>query len=223
MPVIARVAGLLSPLTFRSPASTAARLAVFARAEEGSRIDLCAAAARCTDPDRAARYLEHARDEARHTRMFTARARSIAEQHRLPLPDHARADGDHLFEQLGEVGFLAFVHLGEQRAVAQFSRYAAWLAGRDARTAAVFEALLVDERRHAAYSRALLVSLIGESEARAQIRRARMWEAWRLWRRVGRHTARLVYRGLFLALIPLLAILSVWVRLVRPDTRGWQD
>ena len=199
-----------------------ARLAAFAQAEEGSRIDLCAAAAQCTDPDRAAKYLEHARDEARHTRMFTARARVIADAHSLPRPAHARADGDHLFEQLGEVAFLAFVHLGEQRAVEQFSRYAAWLKPRDERTAAVFSALLTDERRHAAYSRALLVALVGEQEATAQLRRARMWELWRMWRRAGRRIARLVYQGLFLALVPLLAVLSLWVRLVRPDVRGWR-
>jgi rubrerythrin len=199
-----------------------ARLVAFARAEEGSRIDLCAAAVRCTDPARAAAYLEHARDEARHTGMFAAHARRLSEQHALPPPPPIRADGSDLFEELGETGFLAFVHLGEQRAVAQFSSYERWLTGRDDKTAAVFTALIADERRHAAYSRALLVTLIGEAEARRAIRRARRWELWRTWRRLGRHTARLVYRGLFLALIPLLALLSLWVRAVRPQRRGWR-
>lgn len=219
IPLLAR---LLSPLTWGSPRRAVARLSSFARAEEGSRIDLCAAAARCDSPQRAAAYLEHARDEARHTQMFAAHARRLALAHDLPPPAPVRADGSDLFETLGEADFLAFVHLGEQRAVQQFSGYERWLTGRDDKTAAVFNALLSDERRHAAYSRALLVSLIGEQEARRAIRRAGTWELWRTWRRVGRHTARLIYRGLFLTLLPLLALLSLWVRAVRPQRKGWQ-
>ncbi|MFT5682261.1 MAG: rubrerythrin [Myxococcota bacterium] len=219
---VAALAGLLSPLTWGSPRRTVVRLTAFARAEEGSRIDLCAAAARCEAPERAAAYLEHARDEARHTQMFAAHARRLAQQHHLPPPPPIRADGSDLFETLGEADFLAFVHLGEQRAVQQFSGYERWLTGRDDKTAAVFTALIADERRHAAYSRALLVGLVGEDATRSAIRRARTWGVWRTWRRVGRHTARLVYRGLFLTLVPLLALLSLWVRVVRPEQRGWK-
>ncbi|MDG1478322.1 MAG: ferritin-like domain-containing protein [Myxococcota bacterium] len=222
MPVIPLIARLIHPLTWASPRRTVRRLSSFARAEDGSRIDLCAAAAHCDNPQRAAAYLEHARDEARHTRMFAAHARRLAEIHHLPPPAPIRADGGHLFETLGETRFLAFVHLGEQRAVQQFTGYARWLAHRDAKTAAVFTALVTDERRHAAYSLALLVELAGEQGARRALRRAAVWELWQAWQRVARHTARLLYRLLFLTLVPLLAVLSVWVRAVRPQQKGWQ-
>jgi len=154
--------------------------------------------------------------------MFAAHARRIAETHRLPPPPPIRADGGHLFETLGETRFLAFVHLGEQRAVQQFTGYAGWLTHRDAKTAAVFVALVSDERRHAAYSHALLVELAGEQGARRALRQAAAWELWQSWRRVAQHTARLLYRFLFLTLVPLLAVLSVWVRAVRPQQKGWQ-
>ena len=213
---------MLSPLTWGSPSRTVRRLSAFARAEEGSRIDLIAAARLCQDTERAAKYLAHARDEARHTRIFANRARQLAEQGGLPPPDPVRADGDHLFEQLGEVDFLAFVHLGEDRAVQQFSHYERWLSPRDPRTGAVFSALIEDERGHSTYSRSLLVSMVGEVAAKKAIRRARLWEAWRVWRRLGRTTARLIYVILFSSLIPLLAVLSLWVRRVRPAHRGWR-
>ena len=217
----ARLAGLLSPLTWRRPQQIVRRLAAFARAEEGSRIDLSAAAAQCTDPSRAARYLEHARDEARHTLLLMTHARRVARVHGLPPPPPARADSDALFAQLGEADFLAFVHHGEARAVEQFTVYERWFRQRDTKIAAMFSALLEDERRHAAYSRALLVTLVGEEQARQKLRRARTWELWRLWRRAGQPPARHIYRLTFLALLPLLSVLSVWVRLVRPGKRGW--
>ena len=216
------LASLLSPLTWRRPQQIVRRLSAFARAEEGSRIDLCAAAAQCTDPTRAARYIEHARDEARHTRLLMTHARRIATAHSLPPPSPARADSDALFEQLGEADFLAFVHHGENRAVEQFTSYARWFQHRDAKLAAMFSALLTDEQRHASYSRALLVALVGEAQARQKIRRARRWELWRLWRRAGQYSARHIYHATFLPLLPLLALLALWVRLVRPDVQGWR-
>lgn len=216
------LARLLSPLTWRRPQQVAGRLAAFARAEEGSRIDLCAAAAQCTDPVRAARYLEHARDEARHTRLLMTHARRIATAHGLPPPLPARADSDALFEQLGEADFLAFVHHGERRAVEHFTAYEHWFRTRDAKIAAVFRALLEDERRHATYSRALLVTLVGEEQARQRIRRAWSWELWQRWRRMGQYTARHIYLLTFLSLLPLLWVLALWVRVVRPAQHGWR-
>lgn len=64
----------------------------------------------------------------------------------------------------------------------------------DGRTEALFQAILIDEQRHESYTRALLVELAGgEGAARAELRRAALWEAWRMWRRAGRQVAGAIY------------------------------
>ena len=62
-----------SPWVWRSPARAARKLHGFALAEHGSMLDLRLAAARTTSPARAAAYLRHADDEARHAQMFIRR------------------------------------------------------------------------------------------------------------------------------------------------------
>ena len=61
----ATLARLLAPLAWRTPARAARKLQSFARAEQGSMLDLRLAAARTPSPARAALYLRHADDEAR--------------------------------------------------------------------------------------------------------------------------------------------------------------
>src|SRR5690606_25065002 len=103
-----------------------------------------------------------------------------------PLPP-VRADTEQLFLNLGELDFLAFVHLGEARAIEQFGAYIRYFEqhGRE-REASLFSTILVDERRHADYTRALLVEQAGsEAGARKALRRLQRWEAWRTWLRTG--------------------------------------
>ncbi len=202
----------VSPLVWRVPGHAPRKLESFARAEEGSRIDLLAAAHATPSLDRRARYLRHALDETRHAAMFARRAGELRAERGLAPSGPPRADSEALFERLGELGFLAFVHRGERRGRRQFEVYARHFARHgDDRTRALFEAILVDEQQHEGYTRELLVELCqGERGARQQLRRAARWEAWRSWRRAGRALANLVYAAgmtvIYLVFAPLAAL-----------------
>jgi rubrerythrin len=189
------LARLVTPLVWRVPGHGARKLYGFARAEQASRIDLLLAAQRTPSLARRAAYLRHALDETRHAGMFWRRSNELRQgEQRHPFTPPI-ADTEDLFERLGERRFLAFVHRGEKRGREQFELYARHFARRgDARTEALFEAILVDEQRHERYTRALLVELAGgERAARAELRRAALWEAWRMWRRAGRAIAGAIY------------------------------
>lgn len=220
MTILARTVGVWTWGLGRRPAR---RLHAFALAEHGSMIDLRLAARRCEVPERAARYLEHAADEARHARMFARRAAGLARRAGGPPLPPARADTERLFERLGEVDFLAFVHRGERRGRAQFEVYEASFARRgDARTAALFAAVIEDERRHEAYSRALLEELAGSpAAARRALRKMALWEAWRVYRRLGRAVATRLYTAAMILTYALSAPLALLVRVARPTRRGW--
>jgi rubrerythrin len=206
----------LGTLTFRFAGRVAGRLFAFARAEEASRHDLVVAARLCRDPGRAALYLRHASDEAGHARMFHKRAVELGGR------DDRRADVEFLFERLGEVRFLAFVHRGEARGRKQFEAYEAFFRQRDEKTARVFARILEDERRHEAYTRELLVELAGsERAARRELARAAAWEAWRTFRRIGRALVAPIYVVSMAVLYALCAPLSLYVRRVRPERRGF--
>lgn len=209
MTLAARTVGLA---TWRWPGRTSRRFARFALAEEGSMIDLRIAARLTASPERAARYLAHAADEERHARMFAAHAREWAERAGLDAPAPAHADVEHLFEQLGEERFLAFVHRGERRGRRQFERYRDHFAARgETKTAALFAAVIDDERRHESYTGALLVEIAG---ARAGRRRAEVavWEAWRTWLRAGRAVTGVLYAAAMLLVYVLAAPLALVLR-----------
>jgi rubrerythrin len=220
----ARLARLVNPLVWRIPGHGARKLASFARAEEGSRIDLLQAAAATPVTARRAQYLRHALDETRHARMFARRSAELRRERGQVPYGRPTADTEELFARLGEVGFLAFVHRGERRGRGQFATYRDHFAARgDDRSAALFEAIMSDEQRHEDYTRALLVELSGgEAEARRALRRAAAWEAWRLWRRAGRFVAARLYAVLMTALYLALAPLALVTRIVRPARPGWR-
>lgn len=201
---------LVTPIVWRIPGHGARKLWRFARAEQGSRIDLLQAARLTTSLRRRALYLRHALDEARHAQMFWRRGNELAGAGSPPPV----ADTEELFARLGELGFLAFVHRGEQRGRRLFEHYARHFGRRgDSRTQALFEGILVDEERHERYTAELLVELAGsEAAARRALRRAAVWEAWRTWRRAGRAIAGSLYTVAMIAVYvvagPIAAVAS---------------
>lgn len=223
MTPVGALARLSSPLVWRSSARAARKLHGFALAEHGSMLDMRLAAARTSSPARAAAYLRHADDEARHAQMFARRAARLAGEAARPfvLPP-VRADSERLIDVLGERDFLAFVHVGEDRARRQFDAYVAYFRQqtRD-QDAALFETILVDERRHCDYTRALLFELAGDVDARRALRRVRRWELGRRWLRAGRFLAERLYIALTLLLYILAAPLALLIRQVRPIRRGF--
>ena len=204
------------------PKRVAQTLRDFARAEECSRIDLQAAANRCTDPARAALYLQHARDEARHTRMLARQAQQRDAERGIPSSPWIQADCDGLFEQLGERQFLAFVHHGERRAAADFTTHQTTLQRTDSRTASVFAALLPDETRHAAYTLQLLQEQAGPLQAQRDVARAIRWERWRSLQRTGRQLARGLWTVSLWGLLPVLWLVGQWLKRQAPNPTGWQ-
>ncbi|MBC8070018.1 MAG: hypothetical protein IAG13_16895, partial [Deltaproteobacteria bacterium] len=102
----------LAPLVWWGRRRSAHRLLVFAQAERASMIDLRVAARLTTSPSRAAAYLRHADDEARHATMFVRRAAELLREIGASAPTDVHADCESLFARLGELDFLAFVHHG---------------------------------------------------------------------------------------------------------------
>ena len=219
-PLVARAT---NGIVWRSPRWAARLLFSFAHAEAGSRLDLLAAARLTPSGARRALYLKHALDETRHAQLFALRSAELRGKAGLPSLGFVRPDSEALYERLGELGFLAFVHRGEQRGRRQFESYRGHFARTgDDRMRALFDAVLVDERRHEAYTGALLQEIAGDARgARRALRAAALWEAWRTWRRAGRVVAGTVYGGAMSVLYLLLAPLGMALRLRRPRPSRW--
>lgn len=215
----------LNPVVWNWPGNAAAKFYRFSFTEYSSVLDLMQAARLTASPDRAALYLRHLQDELKHTRIFLHRANKLRAQSGmspLPAPD---ADYEHLFERLGEVQFLAFVHLGEKRGCMQFSSYARYFAGKgDRHTGGMFSAVLEDETVHMNYTRALLLELCGsEAAARRALRRARFWEARRSWMRRGLSLTSQLFFFIAISVYPLLIPYRL-LQLCRPRAAavsGW--
>jgi hypothetical protein len=173
------LARLTAPLVARNRFGAARMLERFARAELGSSLVMRWAAAETPSHERRAAYLLHALDEERHARLFLRRARQLG----APVQPLA-ADADPLFRLLGERRFLAFVHRAEARGAREFEAYRrSFAAAGDRATAALFGAVLRDERRHVEYSRRLGASLGASLFVYATVA---AWEAARSARRAVR-------------------------------------
>ncbi len=202
----------------------AARFRSFALAEHGSMLDLKLAARLTPCPQRSALYLRHAQDESVHARMFAKQANAVRGalgQPSLPAPN---ADIEGLFEGLGELAFLAFVHLGERRACSLFEAHRDHFARREPQTAKLFDRILADEAQHATYTGTLLVELAGSAEmAGKSLRRAQRWEAWRRFRRLGRSLTGVLYRVSMWALYAGCLPFAVLVWVLRPARPGFRE
>ena len=197
----------------------------FALAEQATFLDMHAAAALTESPARCAAYLRHALDEGRHALLFANQSEELRARRRLPPVGSLRqADIEYLYEQLGEVRFLAFVHLGERRACEKFEVIQRWLDRHEGGVlVGALKGILRDEERHTSYTYELLVELAGsERLARRHVRDAALLYAWRSWRRWGKGLAELVYGLLMLVVYLLVAPLALLVRVVRPTTAAWQ-
>jgi hypothetical protein len=217
-PLVARAT---NRIVWRSPRWAARLLFSFAHAEASSRLDLLAAARRTPSEARRALYLRHALDETRHAQLFALRSAELRGKRGLPPLGLVRPDSELLYERLGELSFVAFVHRGERRGRQQFETYRDHFARTgDDRMRALFDAILVDERRHETYTGTLLEELAGgASGARRALWRAALWEFWRRWRRAGRATAGIAYAAAMSLLYVLLAPLALFIQL-RPRGRS---
>lgn len=217
------IARLATPLVWRNPRRSAKLLFEFAHAEQGSMLDLVVAAQRTESKSRRADYIRHLLDEKRHAQIFTRHSAELCRQAGIPAFGNPHADIEYLFDVLGEKRFLAFVHLGEYRAQRQFAIYRDWLRRHgNAKTAAMFDAILKDEQRHEQYTWDLLVKLKGsEDAAHREVRRARGWEAWRKWRRTGRALANRVFVLSTLVIYVTIAPYALLLGRINRERTGW--
>lgn len=120
----------VSEISWRIPGRPARFLAQFSQAERGNAYDMLAAAELTERRELRRKYLEHALDESAHSRIFRDRARALGmgrQEDALVdigyLHDHGIVGGQTLFERLGELDFLAFIHVAEGQALEQFEVY----------------------------------------------------------------------------------------------------
>ena len=132
------------------------------------------------------------------------------------------ASSENLYDRLGEVRFLTFVHAGVRRGRIEFETYARLLRRRGGEALAdLFDSLVQDERQHEAYSARLLEELIGEAGARRAVRWVTRWEAWRTFRRHGRALGGALYWATMLLVYVALAPFGLALRLTAKPSRGF--
>jgi rubrerythrin len=219
----------VAPWVWRNDAAVARKLEGFAATEAGSALDMLKAAELTDDAKLRRLFFRHAVDEARHAQLFreaATRIRAAGSGARAASDyDVIRATRQNLFERLGLIAFIAFVHLAERRGERQFRALAAHFAG-EPELADLFARIGRDERFHVAYSGALLRRWRRELRAR-EVRRALWrirWERARdAWRRMGRvlgdGTSRLLLGLLYLVVLPVFALLA---RRQGGERTGWR-
>jgi hypothetical protein len=224
---------LLRPLyrvVWRNPARRARKLLQFAEVEADGGRDLVRAAERTRDPLLRRRFLQHARDEARHAAMLRARGLALRSTLR-GTPSHALlpdwiAPGERGLDDLatGKEGFaelLAFIHLSEAAAARDFAVYESVLDA-DPATCAVFHRILRDEEGHMRYSLAELDRLAPERQRRLlwAARLGRLWKAYlRLASGLAASVAAVILTLQYFILLPPFAWLAR--RAARQERLGW--
>lgn len=195
------------------------RLRAFAETEAFGARDLAHAAETVRDPWLRRQLIRHAQDEVRHAELLaegTPRPTPTGLGASMvgATPGSAAAD----IQAMGEVRFIAFVHMAERRAAEEFARHHVDLGDRGA----VFGRILDDERRHVAWTGHALDRYRTEGRgaevnaAMRALRWARVRDAW-MWaaRRIS-----LVMSTLVLGIV-YYVVLAPFVLLAPRRTRGW--
>jgi rubrerythrin len=218
---------LTAPLAFGNQARVAAKLEGFAATEAGSALDMLKAAELTDDPLLRRLFFRHAMDEARHARLFREAARQISGAARPVASEYdlIRATRQNLYEDLGLVRFVTFVHLAERRGELQFRALARHFRSRP-ELGALFTRIAREERFHVAYSGWLLRRWRRDPVQRSAVRRA-LWQirfarAVAAWRRSGRVLGDLLGRALLgLLYLVALAPFALVARALDPPRAGW--
>lgn len=197
----------------------------FAETEADGARDIATARERCAEPWLSTQFEHHAADEWRHAELFRARARELRAEHpevevgeREPGYDLSRgrrssevdAHGffvSGLMEELGDVAYVAMLHVAEKRAAKLFKRLSSSAAG-DPRTKQIFDEILKDERFHVAYTKNALDRWKQKgrgkdvSDALSAARGNRLLGGWRrLGMRAAGSFGRLVLRVLYFTVL----------------------
>jgi len=230
---------------WRDPHRSYRTLLSFSETEEDGGKDLVRAARRVSDPDLRMHIERHSLDEMRHANMFRERAQQVAEEARIPIGGDATADRPYdlsgarpglqvdshgffnagLIDELGELEYVAMVHVAEKKAAELFAAYRDMNA-HDPKTRAVFESILKDEKYHVSYTGVFL------DKWRKQGRGAEVDKALKeatgnrllgAWKRLGMRSASgFAHVVLFVLYWTLLAPFGLLSR-SKALPRGWQS
>ncbi len=237
------VADLLARLRMQrvwsDPSRKLRTLESFAETEEDGGRDLEVAARRVADPDLRAHLMRHAADEKRHAALFRKHAADLRASRGLAARDAAEPDQAYdlsrgrkghevdahgffrsgLCDELGEVAYVAMLHVAEQRA-AEIFRLHRQLNDGDPELCATFEDILRDEKYHVAYTQRFLERWRAEGRVReveqglSSAKGSRFLGAWK---RVGVRSAAVFSQlVLFLMYWTLLLPFGIVARASRP-------
>jgi hypothetical protein len=205
-------------------------MTAFSQAERGSAYDMVAAVELTERRELRLTYLHHALDEARHARFFRARVQELGRLDRAQaaLSDSGslRAAGilgsETLFERLGELEFLAFVHIVEKDALEQFNVYCDH-GQADPKTIEMLRTIGKDEKFHLSYSGReleLYRSAGRGKEVDWALRRVRWRRVWEAWLRFSKDIGDVV-SSVWLYLLCLVAV-GPFRLFARLEPGGWQ-
>ena len=220
----------VSEISWRLPNRPAKFMAQFSQAERGSAYDMLAATEQTERRDLRRKYLEHALDETAHARVFRDRANALGASREDSaiidigyLSEHGIIGGETLFERLGELKFLAFVHIAEKQALEQFMVYKSRNL-LDEESQRCLDRIRKDEIFHMSYSGAELEKFRkkGREEEVTKAIKEVHWDRWKeAWLRFS-HSVGDFVSGLWLMVIYFLAIAPFRV-LARPELAGWHN
>jgi len=224
----------ISSVVWRMPGRGSIKMAGFSHTEAGSGLDMLAATEETTRRDMRAKYFRHALDELKHARLFKKRALALAPQEMSRaqamledsnfIREHGINASESLFSRLGELEFLAFVWIAEQRGAQQFDVYTDLMKD-DPDSCAMFAEIAGDERFHIAYSRAELdrYTEAGQAkevkEAVGRVKRRRFLEAWLRFSVVLGDFMSKLWLGILYILV--LGPSSIFARLTEKQPKGF--
>jgi rubrerythrin len=221
------------------PARKLRTLESFAETEEDGGRDLETAARRASDPELRQHLQRHAADELRHAALFRRHAAELRSRSAHAARDAREADQAYdlsrgrrghevdahgffragLCDELGDVAYVAMLHVAERRAERLFEVHRR-LNADDAALQAVFAEILRDEKYHVAYTQRFLERWRQAGRAQEVAEGLRCARASRLlgaWRRLGvRSAAGFAHALLFVLYWTLLLPFGLLARSARP-------
>ena len=237
---------LRSRATWADPARMLATLESFARTEEDGGRDIATAARRVRDDELRGHLARHAKDELKHAELFRRRAAELRGAGVAEAESEAKGARAYdltrgrptsevdahgffkvgLLDELGEVPYVAMLHVAERKAADLFTLHRDLTRG-DPPTCAIFEEILRDEHYHVAWTAAMLKRWREEgreAEVKGALKAARTSRFMGGWKRLGARSAAGFGRAVMVVLyFTLLAPFGLAARRNRDGERGWRQ
>jgi rubrerythrin len=173
--LLSKLAKLRQAPVWKDPYRKYRTLLSFSETEEDGGKDLVRASRRVTDPDLRKHIERHSKDEVRHANLFRERAAEVASESNFSLNSEMQVDKPYdlsgarrglqvdahgffnagLIDELGELEYVAMLHVAECKAAELFEMYHE-LNQHDPKTRGVFAEILKDEKYHVAYTKTFL-------------------------------------------------------------------